>query len=150
MIVSAKNFDAKTLTDIAVKSKGFWGYSYELIESWREDLTINSKMISDCSVYKFLVDETIAGFYVLNPPKGNAIELEMLFVLPEFIGKGIGKKLLHHSFKEVINFDAKSMTLLADPNAVSFYNSQGFYEIDKKESSIPGRFLPVLQKDLTE
>tara|TARA_B110001454_G_scaffold58997_1_gene57727 strand:- start:69 stop:191 length:123 start_codon:yes stop_codon:yes gene_type:complete len=40
------------------------------------------------------------------------------------------------------------MTLLADPNAVPFYDKKGFYEVDKKESSIPGRFLPVLQKYL--
>ncbi len=150
MIVSATIIDAKQLTEIALISKAFWGYSNELIESWREDLTITSKMISDFSVYKFLVDDAIAGFYVLNPPKEKTIELEMLFVLPEFIGKGIGKKLLHHSFEKVKEHKVKSMTLLADPNAVSFYCSQGFYEIDKKESSIPNRFLPVLQKDLTK
>ena len=117
MIISAEISDSKKLTEIALKSKAFWGYSNELIESWREDLTINSKMISDCSVYKFLVDETIAGFYVLNPPKGNAIELEMLFVLPEFIGKKIGKQLLHHSFEKAKEVKSRSMILLADPNA---------------------------------
>ncbi|WP_302849917.1 hypothetical protein [Polaribacter batillariae] len=40
------------------------------------------------------------------------------------------------------------MILLADPNAVSFYNSQGFYKVDEKESTIVGRFLPMMQKDL--
>ena len=147
MIVSADVNDAIKLTEIALKSKAFWGYSKELIESWQNDLTVTSTMISECTVYKFLVDNAVAGFYVLNPSKGNSIELEMLFVLPKFIGKGIGKQLLHHSFKEAIKLNTTSMTLLADPNAVPFYNSQGFYEIDKKESSIVGRFLPVLQKD---
>ena len=41
------------------------------------------------------------------------------------------------------------MTLLADPNAFPFYMSQGFIIIDQKESSIPNRFLPIMQKDLT-
>jgi hypothetical protein len=40
------------------------------------------------------------------------------------------------------------MIVVADPNAVSFYVSKGFHEIDRKESTIPGRFLPVMQKDL--
>ncbi len=150
MIVSADSNDAKKLTEIALTSKAFWGYSKELIESWREDLTITPKMILGCFVFKFIVNDAIAGFYALNPPKVNTIELEMLFVLPAFIGKGIGKDLLHHSFEKVKNQNVKSMTLLADPNAVPFYASQGFYEIDKKESSIAGRFLSVLQKDLEQ
>ena len=148
MIVKATISDAKKLTEISLKSKAFWGYSDALIESWRKDLTITSKMISNCEVYTFLVDAKVAGFYVLNLPKNNTIELEMLFVLPEFIGKGIGKQLLLHSFKKAKLQEVKSITLLADPNAVAFYNSQGFYKIDKKESSIVGRFLPVMQKDL--
>lgn len=150
MIVKATISDAKKLTEIALKSKAFWGYSNELIESWREDLTITSVMISNCKVFKFLVDAKIAGFYVLNPPKNNTIVLEMLFVLPKFIGKGIGKQLLLHSFEKAKIQAVKSMTLLADPNAVAFYYSQGFYKIDKKESSIAGRFLPVMQKDLVQ
>lgn len=150
MIVSSTIYDIKILTKIALQSKAFWGYSNNLIESWKEDLTITSKMISECDVMHFVVDDKIAGFYVLNPPKKETIELEMLFVHPSFIGKKIGKQLLHHSFKKAKEYKVKSMTLLADPNAVPFYNSQGFYEIDKKESSIAGRFLPVLQKDLAE
>ena len=150
MIVLADISDAKKLTDIALKSKAFWGYSDALIESWRNDLTITFKMISNCAIFKFLVDDTIAGFYVLNPPKEKTVELEMLFVLPQFIGKGIGKMLLLHSFEKAKLQEVKSITLLADPNAVPFYSSQGFYEIDKKESSIIGRFLPVMQKDLEQ
>ena len=148
MIVVADVSDAKLLTEIALKSKAFWGYSDELIKSWREDLTITSKMIFNCEVYKFMVATKVVGFYVLNPPKNNSITLEMLFVLPKFIGNQIGKQLLLHSFEKAKIKEAKNMTLLADPNAVPFYNSQGFYEIDRKESSIAGRFLPVMKKDL--
>ena len=148
MIVSVDISDAKKLTDIALKSKAFWRYSKEDLESWRDDLTITPKMISKSYIFKFLIDDVIAGFYFLNPPKQKSIELEMLFVLPDFIGKGIGKELLHHSFKKATELKSTSMTLLADPNAVPFYKSQGFYEVDKKESSIVGRFLPVMKKDL--
>ena len=150
MIVKATISDVRQLTEIALKSKSFWGYSNELLESWRNDLTVTSKMISKCTVFKFLVDDQITGFYILNPSKEKSIELEMLFVLPAFIGKGIGKQLLQHSFEKALKLKVNSMTLLADPNAITFYESRGFYEIDKKESSIPDRFLSVLQKDLKQ
>lgn len=148
MIVKATVSDAKRLTEIALKSKAFWGYSDELIESWREELTVSEQMISEMFVFTFLQEGRIVGFYFLNPPKQKSIELEMLFVLPGYIGKGIGKQLLQHSFKEAINLNAKTMTLLADPNAVRFYESKGFYKISQKQSSIAGRFLLVMQKEL--
>ncbi|QXP73453.1 GNAT family N-acetyltransferase [Tenacibaculum sp. AHE15PA] len=148
MIQKATINDRNLLTNIALTSKAHWGYSNELIESWRSDLTVTSKMIEDVFVYKFLQKDKIAGFYILNQPIENKIELEMLFILPEFIGKGIGKNLLLHAFTKARNLKVNKLTLLADPNAVDFYKSQGFVIIDKKESSIPNRFLPIMQKDL--
>lgn len=148
MIIPVDTADADLLTQIALQSKAFWKYSNELIESWRDDLTVTSKMLSESYIFKYMVDDTIAGFYFLNPPKEKNIELEMLFVLPKFIGKGIGKKLLKHAVDKAIVLHTTSMTLLADPNAVPFYQSQGFTITDKKESSIAGRFLLVMQKDL--
>ena len=97
MILPAEISDGNVLTELALTSKSFWGYNKDLVESWRTDLTVTPEMISERMVFKFLDNQMLAGFYMLNPPKENLIELEMLFVLPEFIGKGIGKKLLIHA-----------------------------------------------------
>lgn len=148
MIVKANSSDGELLTKIALISKAYWGYSKHDVESWRSDLTVTSRMILESDVYKFILDDKVIGFYILNSPVKDTVELEMLFVLPEFIGKRIGKQLLMHAFENARKSGCRSMTLLADPNAVPFYTSQDFYQINKKESSIPNRFLPVLQKDL--
>lgn len=149
MITKANALDADSLTNIALKSKAYWGYTEEQIESWRHDLTITENIMKNMFVYKFTLDDTIAGFYILNQPKNDAIELEFLFILPEFIGKGIGKKLLEDSYIKAKQLNATTMTLLADPNAKSFYESQGFLYFGEKESSIPNRFCPLMKKDLT-
>ena len=149
MIQIASTKDIELLTNIALLSKAYWGYPNELIESWRSDLTVTPKMIEDAFVYKFVQNNKIAGFYILNQPIKNNIELKMLFILPEFIGKGIGKRLLLHAFEKARKLNINKLTLLADPNAVDFYKSQGFIIIDKKESTIPNRFLPIMQADLT-
>jgi len=148
MIVRATISDVKRLTALAIESKSYWGYSNDVLESWTDALTVSEEMISKCQIFKFLVNHTAVGFYVLNPPEKRSIELEMLFVIPSFIGKGIGKQLIQHSFEIAFELKATSITLVADPNAFSFYASKGFYEIDRKESAIPGRLLPVMQKDL--
>lgn len=149
MIVRTIIEDSILLTNIALKSKGYWGYSNELINSWVNELTVTPKMIKELLVYKFIQNQKTVGFYILNQPINKSIELEMLFVLPEFIGKGIGKKLLIHAFENALKLKASNLTLLADPNAEFFYKSQGFIIIDKKESVIPNRFLLIMQKDLT-
>jgi GNAT superfamily N-acetyltransferase len=99
-------------------------------------------------VYKFVFKTKTVGFYILNQPNDKNIELEFLFVLPDFIGKGIGNQLIHHAFKKAVSLACKTITLLADPNAVPFYQSKKFVIVDKKKSSIVDRFLPVMQIDL--
>lgn len=148
MIILAKTFDANILSKIAITSKTFWGYSIDLINSWKDDLTVSEEMINNMIVYKFLREDYVLGFYILNQPKETSIELEFLFVLPAFIGKGFGNQLMNHAFQKAKELNCKQITLWADPNAVPFYESKGFKVIDKKESSIVGRFLPLLQKDL--
>ena len=69
-------------------------------------------------------------------------------MLPNFIGRGIGNQLIKHAFDKSKNLNCTQITLVADPNAVSFYESKGFVIIDKIESSVFNRFLPVLKKDL--
>ena len=148
MIFNANISDAKKLTEIALKSKAFWGYSDEQIKSWIKDLTVSEKMIQEMNAYKFVSNHKTVGFYILNQPKENSIELEFLFVLPNYIRQGIGKRLLQHSFEKAKILNANTIQLLADPNAVPFYQSKGFVITDKKESTIASRFLPVMQKNL--
>lgn len=150
MIVAAVLSDAKQLTEVALKSKAFWGYSKELIEGWRNDLTVTSTTIEACNVFKFMVADVVVGFYVLINPKEDFVKLEMLFVLPKFIGKGIGKKLLTHALKKATISNAKTIELVADPNAIPFYTSQGFIEKEQIGSAISGRFLSLMQKDLKQ
>lgn len=148
MILSADISDKNILTEIALLSKAYWGYSSNLLKSWQDDLTVTSEMISTMNVFKFVVDKKIAGFYILNQPKNTSIELEFLFVNPNFIGKGIGKQLLTHAIEFAQKLNCKSVQVLSDPNAEKFYQYFGFNTINKKESSVKGRFLPVLKKTL--
>ena len=148
MIVATTIYDAKILTEITLKSKAIWGYTDEQLKSWTEELTVSEKMIEKLIVYKFVSETKIVGFYILNQPKEKIIELEFLFVLPDYIGKGIGNQLIQHAFKKATSLNSLTIFLVADPNAVSFYQSKGFEIIDRKESSVPNRILPVLHKTL--
>ena len=44
--------------------------------------------------------------------------------------------------------DMKSLWLEADPHAEAFYIKKGFERVGENASSIPGRVLPVMRKEL--
>jgi len=147
MIVKALVEDLQRLTAIAIESKAHWNYTPQQIESWREDLTVSLERFQKWEVYKFVIEDEIAGFYCLNLNVDQDTScLEFLFVVPKFIGKAIGSQLLHHAFQESIQQEKFTMQVLSDPNAASFYTKFGFEEKSLQESSIPGRFLPLMER----
>lgn len=148
MIRSATISDRHVLTDIALKSKGYWNYSSELLQSWRSDLTVTSNMIVTMNVFKFVVNSKIVGFYILNKPKEDSVVLEFLFIHPDFIGQKIGKQLLFHAFEFARKLYCTKMSVLSDPNALEFYQHFGFVIVGSKESSVKNRSLPILEKAL--
>ena len=150
MIVKAAISDADKLTQVALNSKRFWGYSSELVESWRTDLTVTPKMLTAYSVYKYIDASEIVGFYVLHRANIRTSFLEFLFVAPKYIKKGIGKQLLHHAIQYAKEGSCAIVNVLSDPNAVGFYTKQGFQIIAQRESSIPGRFLPEMEYQIIE
>ncbi len=147
-IIKANITDADTLTALTLRSKLYWGYSDNQIESWKDDLTISSDYVSNNQVYKLVADDKLVGFYAFLPETNTKVVLNFLFVAPEFIGKGFGKILMNDFLERIKKLHYKKVTLVADPNAEAFYKSAGFNVTEKLESSIEGRFLPVMEKEI--
>tara|TARA_R110002072_G_scaffold222619_2_gene379694 strand:- start:299 stop:757 length:459 start_codon:yes stop_codon:yes gene_type:complete len=150
MIVRATLEDAEVLTEIAVKSKAYWGYENDQVESWREDLTVTPKMFDESNIYKYIVDNQIGGFYILERANIRTSFLNFLFVSPDYIKQGIGHQLLQHAVAYCKDGGSAILNVLSDPNAASFYAKYGFEVIDQRESSIPGRFLPEMELEFPE
>lgn len=137
--------DHEILSDIAFKGKSYWNYEAQLLESWRENLTITKEYILENKVYKVVDDTKIIGFYSLVRIDEATAKLDFLFMYPEFIGQGIGKLLLENCFEIVKTKNVKRLILDADPNAENFYAHFGFVTYGKLESSIKNRFLPQME-----
>tara|TARA_R110002073_G_scaffold313380_2_gene485256 strand:+ start:21543 stop:22001 length:459 start_codon:yes stop_codon:yes gene_type:complete len=145
MIVRAVLSDADILTEIAMASKAHWGYTNEQVESWREDLTVTSQMFEEYTIYKYLENDQIAGFYILERANIRTSFLNFLFISPDYIKQGIGDQLLLHAIEYCKGGSSAILNVLSDPNAASFYAKYGFEVIAERESSIPGRFLPEME-----
>lgn len=140
----ARGNEAGLLGEVAIRSKGHWGYGEEFLDACRAELTFRPE---DMAARRIVVADSLAGiigFYSIDghPPSG---ELVNLWVVPERIGTGLGRKLWQHAVATAGKAGYMSLHIEADPNAVGFYRAMGAEQIGEVPSgSLPGRVLPLL------
>lgn len=148
MLRPARQGDESVLSELALRSKGHWGYSPEFLEACRAELTVRPDQLPDVVVAE--VGGAIAGFRLLVAD-GSTAELDALFVDPPFIGAGIGGMLLAEVLATARARDIRLIGLDADPGAEAFYARYGARTTGVTPSgSIPGRELPRMEFDLRE
>lgn len=148
MILRAVPEDHSALSELTKKSKAHWGYSAAQMAEWDALLTITPEYISQNITYKLVLEAKLTGYYSFLSSDTEIIILDNLFIDPEFMGKGYGKLLLDDAIKKVRNMGYKSTKLEADPNAECFYHRFGFVTTGQAETSIPGRFLPIMELEI--
>jgi GNAT superfamily N-acetyltransferase len=144
IIRRAKPDEAFELSEIALRSKAYWGYPDELIELWRPELEVTPAMIK--KNISFIVEEKsgIQGFWVR--PAVEELSDGRLFIEPDAIGKGHGRSLWMAVMEEAKKRELEYMTWEGDPNALGFYLKMGAIQIGSIESKfVPGRLLPILR-----
>ncbi len=148
IIRRANSEEAATLTEIAFAAKRHWGYPEGWLEAWRDGLTITPDFIELHEVFAATKSDKLIGFYVLVTDDGKT-ELEHLWVLPEQIGKGIGRQLLAHATERAASIGAQRIEIVSDPNAEGFYRKAGATQIGEVISTIEAqqRRLPRLSLD---
>ena len=141
----AASGEAPALSDLALRSKGHWGYDAAFLAACRDELTLRDDELSARRTLVAEVDGRIAGFGTLEgvPPVGA---LGMLFVDPAAIGRGVGGALLRALRDQARAAGFTTLTIDADPNAEAFYLAHGAVRVGAVPSeSIPGRVLPLLE-----
>ncbi len=139
--------DLETLNTISVKSKAYWGYPESWIEKWLDELTLDEHKFSNQNILVVENENRLIGYSSIVENSEN-YEILHLWILPAYIGKGLGKKLLEKTIRKFVIKD-KEIIVEADPNAEPFYQSQGFVTYDRVESFPKGRFLPLMRKTIT-
>jgi GNAT superfamily N-acetyltransferase len=144
-ILKARPGDTEALTRISFAAKRHWGYPESWIERWRETLTITPEFIHHNEVYAAIIEEKVVGFYALAG-EARKIELEHLWVLPEFIGTGVGRALFDHAVRRAAALGAEVVNIESDPNAEGFYRRMGARRVGEISYPMDGqkRTLPLL------
>ena len=91
----------------------------------------------------------VLGFYNLTREEDGAV-LQSLFVAPEAIGSGLGRRLWRHMEGEARRSGFLFVLIHSDPHAEPFYLRMGARRVGWTSSTVfPGRRLPLLRFDLT-
>lgn len=145
IIRKANKSESKLLSQIALTSKAHWPYPKDYLEKCVEALHISEDYIEQWPVYIAEIENVPMGFYTLKIIKDEP-RLDNLWILPEFIGKGIGNKLFKHAVLEASKLGWTNFRLAADPYATGFYEKLGACQIGTVQSRIkPDLFLPHME-----
>lgn len=175
MIVrDARSRDLDTLSDLALRSKGHWGYDEGFLRACAAELTVTARMLEEHTVRVAEESGAVVGFYGLLYPGGHRAdragsarwgpdpgrrrrgaeapasaevpEVEHFFVEPRRIGKGIGRALWEDLLEEARRRGHGRVRIASDPFAEPFYLRMGARRVgDVASGSIEGRRLPLLE-----
>jgi GNAT superfamily N-acetyltransferase len=158
VIRKADPSDDITLSELTFKSKSYWNYPEEYMKVWEQELTVTDDYIKQNIVYVVENNGIIIGYYSIKEvkdeywsgetPVQKGFWLDNLFILPEFIGNGIGRKLIEHVKGICRNIGCKKIYIFSDPHAQGFYLKQGAKFIKDCPSSIEGRTIPMMELNI--
>lgn len=146
---AARTDEVDLLGDLALRSKGHWGYDRSFLDACRTELTFEP---DELGARRIVVAESagrVLGFYSLDgePPSG---ELGNMWVEPDSIGTGVGRRLWQHAIQTAREAGFTKLRIGAEPFAEGFYLAMGAKRVGETPSgSIPGRILPLLEVRLT-
>ncbi|HTE83042.1 MAG TPA: GNAT family N-acetyltransferase [Reyranella sp.] len=142
----AQTGEAQILTALCVRSKAHWGYDDAFMRLSEASLTVSDADIASDRVLVATDNDRVAGVARVEPDG----ELGVMFVDPPAMGRGAGRALFAAAAALARRLGARSMPILADPNAAPFYERMGARFVSHAPSdAIPGRTLPLYEYDLT-
>jgi GNAT superfamily N-acetyltransferase len=145
-IIRARAEDSEILTAIAHAAKRHWGYPETWIAAWRDILIMRPEFVAANVAYCAVEQDRIVGFYVLTQEE-DGIHLDHLWILPDAMGRGIGRRLFEHAVVEATNLGFNLIKIEADPNAEGFYDRMGAIQVGTSVTEVAGqhRELPLME-----
>jgi GNAT superfamily N-acetyltransferase len=134
------------LKEIAIASKGYWGYEADRVREWAGAGDFSPERLRELIVFVAESNGRAIGWSSLIP-HGEVGWLEDLWVEPDFIGKGVGRALFRHTARHARQLGASRLEWEAEPHATRFYERMGA-EYVRESRSEWGRTIAVMGVEL--
>jgi ribosomal protein S18 acetylase RimI-like enzyme len=135
------------LAELAVRSKGSWGYDPGFLAAFRAQLLAPTGLPEGDVLVATRAGRRV-GFAVVRTTH-QAAWLDDLWVEPDAMGAGVGRALWEAAVERARTAGCTAVELEADPNAEAFYARMGARRVGERPSSITeGRRLPWMRLEL--
>ena len=142
LIRRAKVSDAKDIIKFnkeTIRKVNSRDYPREVIRAWAKALKVShlKKRIEEGSRITFVASEKgrAVGFIGINP---ETKRIQALYVDHNYIGKGIGKKLLLKGENQLRSLGVKTSVIHCSITGIPFYESQGYKKIKWSHTELGG------------
>ncbi len=135
---------------LILRSKAHWGYDAAMMATMEQVLRLDEDAAKAGRAVAGWFEDLAVGIAQVSEPyedgRGSAMELDLLFIAPEAIGTGLGRRLYGWALDQARACEVDRLDILSDPNARRFYAAMGAsYVEDRPSDAIPGRTLPWLE-----
>ncbi|MBX7482483.1 GNAT family N-acetyltransferase [Qipengyuania qiaonensis] len=133
---------------LCLRSKAYWGHDAQFLSRCEAELILTRNDLRRGDVIAATGGDLLLGIAQIGYD-GEKCFLEKLFVDPEAMGVGTGRKLFEWAVTTAREKGVAELIVEADPGAVTFYLKMGCKRAGSVPSgSIPGRTLPRLVFDM--
>jgi N-acetylglutamate synthase-like GNAT family acetyltransferase len=138
--------DFNDLSDLCLKVKKNWGYSNDLIDLQRDELTITPRFIRNNETIKIENDlgEIVAFGAIKKSKNSKYFEIIHFWIMPE-LQNHVTARLLLNKLEEKIN-PKGVIKMLADPNIVEFFKSNGYLKVGEHNIPQHGTAFTIMKK----
>ena len=149
--------DLPGLSALCLRAKAHWGYDAAFMAACVPVLTLSDTALATGRMVMAVGPDAtplaVARVEMLaldhEPDQVPACDLDLLFVDPPAMGRGIGAQLFHWAEAQARDMGARRLLIEADPGAVPFYAHMGAQQIGTAPSgAVAGRMLPLLALEL--
>ena len=118
-IRQAKPTEIDALTASCHRSTAHWGYDRDFMERSRDALTVRPEQVEAGDVLVAELDGVAVAVAALAPD-ADGFEIELFFVDPPAMGRGVGVHLFHAVLAHARARGIATLSILSDPNAQAF------------------------------
>jgi predicted N-acetyltransferase YhbS len=145
VIRSARPGEREALEDLQRRSSLHWPMYREQLAAEPDTIELPAEQIAAGHVRVAERSGRVVGFAVLLERRAEACELDGLFVEPDRMGTGIGRRLVDDAKRIARERGATRIDVVANPQAGGFYERVGFVSAGEAQT----RFGPAPRMALT-
>lgn len=134
--------DIDELNALILTSKAHHGYDADFMQACEDELRLTPAHLAAGHMCCAVDGERMAGMVELREAEGD-LHIEKLFVHPDYMGRGIGTRLMEWVETRARLNGCFVLLIDSDPGAASFYERLGAVKVgDVPSGSVTGRTLP--------